>query len=157
MISSDILSLEDYFEGFVSEDPILKTFVLETSNNPYEMERLNSLSRTDSFQYPALVMFMPLISGGDTFSHDFTAIQELAFACMYSAEDNHTDMVNKYRMAQLDAWRIIKYLRRDHKAGKLRLEGLHYKMVPMEYGNDNCVGYYVIISITTSTNYLIGS
>lgn len=157
MISSDITSIATYFESLAEEDPALKTFVLETSSNPFELERLDSLSRTDNFSFPALVLLMPIITGGDGFSHDFTAEQELAFSCLQSTNGEHNDMLEKYTAMQAAAWRIIKYLRRDHKARKIHLDSLTYKMAPIEYGKDGSVGYYVIVKVTTSTNYLIGS
>lgn len=157
MISSDIVSLETYFQSLVEEDPELGSHVLETSGNPFELEYFESSSRLDGFQYPALVQLLPIISGGDNGMHHFEAEQEVAFCILYPTDGSQGEKVDAHKKAQLAAWRMIKAFRRDSKAGKFRLDPLTYKMAPIEYGTDNCVGQYVIISITTSTNYLIGS
>lgn len=156
LLQSDIVSLEAYFEELSQEDLEINSFVLETSNNPFEMERLEEISKTNDFNYPVLAMLMPVISGGDNAMHDFEAYQEVAFAILYPTDDTHSQKLDRYKKAQLTAWRIIKCLRRDSKAGKYRIDKLSYKMAPFEYGSDNCVGQYVVITLITNTNSQIG-
>lgn len=155
-LSSDIVSLEAYFSQLVDEDPEIISFVLETGNNPFEMERFDAEAKMDHFSYPAMAMLMPVISGDDNGMHDFEARQDVAFALLYPGNETHAERLKNYKDAQLAAWRFIKYLRRDSKAGKFRIEKLSYKMAPFEYGTDSCVGQYVIITLITSTNSLIG-
>lgn len=155
-IQSDIISLEDYFSNLVDQDPEIKTFVLESGNNPFEMERFDTLAKSKSFQYPAMAMLMPVISGLDNEMHNFEAKQEVAFAILYPTDDTHQQKLDRYKLAQLAGWRFIQYLRRDSKKGKFRIEKMAYNMAPFEYGSDNCVGQYVMISLITSTNSLIG-
>ncbi|WP_254562151.1 hypothetical protein [Dyadobacter diqingensis] len=155
-LSSDIVSLEAYFADLVEKDPEINTYVLEIGNNPFEMERFDAEAKTDAFSYPAMAMLMPMISGDDNGMHDFEARQDLAFAFLYTTDDTVASKIEKYKLAQLAAWRFIKYLRRDSKAGMFRIEKLSYKIAPFEYGSDNCVGQYVIITIITNTNSQIG-
>lgn len=156
MISSDIVSLETYFKGLVTEDPELGSHVLETSGNPFELEHFESSSRLDGFQYPALIQLLPIISGSDNAMHNFEAEQEVAFCVLYPTDNSQEQKVDRHKKAQLAAWRMIKALRRDSKVGKFRLDPVAYKMAPIEYGTDNCVGQYVIITLITGTNSLIG-
>lgn len=156
LLQSDILSLEAYFQNLVDQDPEIKTFVLEAGNNPFEMERLDELSKTTGFQYPAMAMLMPVISGDDNEMHNFEARQEIAFAFLYPTNDTTQQKFEHYKLGQMAGWRFLRYFRRDSKAGMFRIEKLSYKMAPFEYGSDNCVGQYIMISIITSTNYLIG-
>lgn len=156
LLASDIVSLEEYFSGLLDEDSQLKTFVLETSNNPFEMERFEALGKSDEFEYPAMVLMMPVISGEDNGMHNFEAKQELAFAILYPTDGSFSEKLSKHKLAQLAAWRILSRLRRDSKAGKFRVDGMGYKLAPFEYGTDNCVGQYVVLSLITSTNSLIG-
>ena len=156
LLQSDIVSLEAYFQGLVTADPEINSFVLETGNNPFEMERFDSEAKTNGFNYPAMAMLMPVISGDDNGMHNFEARQEVAFALLYPTDGTHDIKLEKYKLAQLAAWRFIKYLRRDSKAGKFRIDKLSYKMAPFEYGSDGCVGQYVIITMITSTNSQIG-
>lgn len=155
-LQSDIISLENYFEGLVAQDPELKTLVLETSNNPMEMERFNEVSKSKAFSYPALAMLMPVITGDDNEMGNFEAKQELGFCTLYANGKSHDQRMEGFKLGQLAAWRIIKCLRRDWKKGEFRLEKLYYKMAPFEYGSDGAVGYYVVATIITSTNQLIG-
>lgn len=156
LLQSDIVSLEEYFSNLVEQDPEINAFVLESGNNPFEMERFDELSKTKAFQYPAMAMLMPVISGMDNEMHNFEAKQEIAFAILYPTDDTHQQKLDRYKRAQLAAWRFIKYLRRDSKKGIYRIEKMGYNMAPFEYGSDNCVGQYVMISLITSTNSLIG-
>lgn len=156
VLQSDIVSLEAYFESLVNEDSVINSFVLETSNNPFEMERFDEISKTDSFDYPAMALLMPVITGEDNGMHNFEAKQEIAFALLFPTDNTHEQKLQKHKLAQLAAWRFIKCLRRDHKAGMFRIEKLSYKMAPFEYGSDKCVGQYVVISLITGTNSLIG-
>lgn len=156
ILGSDIVSLEQYFTQIMDEDSDLKTFVLETSNNPFEMERFEALGRTDSFAYPALVLMMPVISGEDNGMHNFEAKQELAFAILYPTDGSFSEKLTNHKLAQLSAWRVLRRLRGDSRAGKFRLDTMGYKLAPFEYGMDNCVGQYVVLSLITSTNVLIG-
>jgi hypothetical protein len=155
-LNSDIVAIESYFAGLVAEDPGLQSFVLETSNDPFEMERFNAVSRQDDFAYPALVLFMPVITGDDNSMHNFEASQEMAYAILDATDDSHEQKLEKHRDGQLAAWRILKALRRDSKAGKFRMDRMGYKLAPFEYGNDNCVGHYCVVTLITSTNALIG-
>lgn len=156
LLASDIVSLEAYFTALVSEDPEINTFILETGNNPFEMERFDTEAKTDAFAYPAMAMLMPVVSGDDNGMHDFEARQDIAFALLYPGNETSQEMLQNYKSAQLAAWRFIRCLRRDSKSGKFRIEKMSYKMAPFEYGTDNCVGQYVIITLITSTNSLIG-
>lgn len=156
LLQSDIVSLEAYMEELVAQDPEIRTLVLETSNNPFEMERFEAQSKTDAFNYPAMAMLMPVITGEDNGMHDFEARQEIAFALLYPTDDSHSQKLQYFKAAQLAGWRFIKCLRRDAKKGRFRMEKLSYKMAPFEYGSDNCVGCYVVISIITNTNPQIG-
>lgn len=157
VLQSDIVSLEGYFIDLVENDPEIRSFVLETSNNPFEMERFDAISKTDDFNYPAMAMLMPVITGEDNEMHNFEARQEVAFAILYPTDNTHQQKLDKHRLAQLAAWRFIKCLRRDSKAGVFRIEKMAYKMAPFEYGSDNCVGQYVVIQVITRTNSQIGS
>ena len=156
VLASDIVSLEAYFTQLLEEDPELRTFVLETSNNPFEMERFDALGKTNDFAYPAMVLMMPVISGEDNGMHNFEARQELAFAILYPTDGSFSEKLANHKLAQLAAWRILRCLRRDSKAGKFRLDSLGYKLAPFEYGTDNCVGQYAVLTLITSTNTLIG-
>lgn len=157
LLASDIISLENYFTEVVDADPEIISCVLETSNNPFEMERFDAVSKMDYFSYPALVLLMPVISGDDNGMHNFEAKQELAFALMFPTDGSHQEKLENHKLAQLAAWRMIKTLRRDSKAGRFRMDSLSYKMAPIEYGSDNCVGQYLVVTLITSTNSLIGS
>lgn len=156
VLQSDILSLEAYFQNLVNQDPEIKTYVLEAGNNPFEMERFDTVSKSKGFEYPAMAMLMPVISGDDNEMQNFEAKQEIAFAFLYPTDDSAQQKFEKYRLGQLAGWRFLRCLRRDSKAGMFRIEKLSYKMAPFEYGSDGCVGQYVMINIITSTNYLIG-
>lgn len=156
LLQSDIVSLEAYLASLVAADPEINTLVLETSNNPFEMERFDEQAKTDAFQYPAMAMLFPVITGEDNGMHDFEARQEVAFALLYPTDNSHDQKLEKFKLAQLAGWRFIKCLRRDAKKGCFRMEKLSYKMAPFEYGSDNCVGCYVVISILTNTNGQIG-
>lgn len=157
LLQSDIVSLEGYFSGLVDQDPELNTLVLETSNNPFEMERFNQVAKTNAFSYPALAMLMPVITGDDNESHNFEAKQEVGFCILYSSEKDHDSRLASFKKAQMAAWRIIKALRRDSKKRVFRLEKLYYKLAPFEYGSDGAVGYYAVVTMITSTNNLIGA
>ena len=157
ILQSDIVSVEAYFSALVTADPEINSFVLETSNNPFEMDRFDAVSKTDAFRYPAMAMLMPVITGDDNGMHNFEAKQEIAFALLFPNDNSHQEKLAAHRLGQLAAWRFIKYLRRDSKAGKFRIEKLSYKMAPFEYGSDNCVGQYVVITLITNTNSQIGS
>ncbi|MCE6987479.1 hypothetical protein LZG72_00135 [Dyadobacter sp. CY323] len=150
------MSLESYFADLVAQDPEINSIVLETSNNPFEMERFDSESKADGFSYPAMAMLMPIITGDDNGMHDFEAKQEVAFSILYPTDNSHADKLPKYKLAQLAAWRFIRYLRRDAKAGRFRFDKMSYKMAPFEYGSDNSVGVYVVLTLITNTNALIG-
>lgn len=156
ILDSDIVAIEAYFQSLVDEDQILRSFILETSNDPFEMERFNAVSKQDSFEYPCLVLLMPAITGDDNSMHDFEARQEMAYAVLDATDNSHEQKLEKYKTGQMAAWRILKALRRDGKAGKFRMDRLAYKMAPFEYGTDNCVGQYCVITMITSTNSLIG-
>jgi hypothetical protein len=156
LLASDIVSLESYFETLVSEDQEINSYVLETGNDPFSMERFDAEARTNAFSYPAMAMLMPVVSGDDNGMHDFEARQDIAFALLYPGNSTNAEKLANYKSAQMAAWRFIRCLRRDSKAGKFRIEKLSYKMAPFEYGTDNCVGQYVIITLITSTNSLIG-
>ena len=155
-LQSDIISLESYFADLVEQDPEIETFVLETGDNPFQMERFDALAKTKGFKYPAMAMLMPLISGEDNEMHNFEARQEVAIAFLFPTDDSHQERLEKYKLGQLAAWRFLRYLRRDSKAGKFRLDKLSYKLAPLEYGSDNCVGQYFMIQMITRTNNLIG-
>ena len=155
-IQSDIISLEAYFLDLVEDDNEINSFVLEISNNPYAMERFDALAKTDDFNYPAMAMLMPIISGDDNGMHNFEARQEVAFSLLYSTDGTHEQKLEKYKLSQLAGWRFIRCLRRDSKLGKFRIEKMSYKMAPFEYGSDNAVGIYVVIVLITSTNSQIG-
>ena len=156
ILNSDIVAVEGYFAGLVEEDSGLRSFILETSNDPFEMERFNAVSKQDGFEYPALVLFMPVITGDDNAMHNFEASLEMAYAILDATDDSHEQKLEKHRDGQQAAWRILKAFRRDSKAGKFRMERMTYKLAPFEYGNDNCVGQYCVITLITSTNSLIG-
>jgi hypothetical protein len=155
-LQSDIVSLEAYFAALVEADPEINSFVLETSNNPFEMERFDVISKTNAFNYPAMAMLMPVITGDDNGMNNFEAKQEVAFALLFPTDDTHEQKLAKHKLGQLAAWRFIRCLRRDSKAGKFRIEKMSYKMAPFEYGSDKCVGQYVVISLITNTNSQIG-
>lgn len=157
LLQSDIVSLEDYFKGLVNQDPELHSYVLETSNNPFEMERFNEEAKTDAFRYPALAMLMPVITGDDNEMHNFEAKQEIGFCILYSTDKSHAERLASFKKAQLAAWRILKAMRRDSKERIFRLEKFYYKLAPFEYGSDGAVGYYVVITMITSTNSLVGA
>lgn len=157
LLPSDIVSIEDYFTGIVAQDPELNTLVLETSNNPFEMERFNEVSNSEGFAYPALAMLMPVITGDDNGMHDFEAKQEIGFCLLYPTDGTHVQKLEKFKKAQLAGWRILRRLRQDSKAGRFRLDKLSYKMAPFEYGSDNAVGQYVVLVMITNTNALIGA
>lgn len=157
LLQSDIISMEAYFSGLVSQDPELKTLVLETSNNPFEMERFNKVSKTNDFNYPALAMLMPVITGDDNEAGNFEAKQEVGFCILYKADDSHDERLASFKAAQLAAWRIIRCIRQDSKNRIFRVEKLYYKMAPWEYGSDGAVGYYVVVTMITSTNGLVGA
>jgi hypothetical protein len=156
-LQSDIVSLDAYMRSLVTEDPEIKSFVLETGNNPFEMERFDSVANSNEFEYPALALQMPLITGEDNEMHNFEAKQELAFCVLYPTDNTHEQKVDALKKSQLACWRILKYLRRDSKAGKFRMDKLFYKMGPFAYGSDHCIGTYVIAMIITNTNSQIGS
>lgn len=157
LLQSDIVSLEGYFTGLVNQDPELHSFVLETSNSPFEMERFNEVAKTNEFSYPALAMLMPVITGDDNEMHNFEAKQEVGFCILYSNDKSHDDRMAAFKKAQLAAWRILRGIRRDSKQRIFRLEKLYYKLAPFEYGSDGAVGYYAVVTMITSTNNLIGA
>jgi len=157
LLQSDIVSLEAYFQGLVDEDQDIKTLVLETSHDPFQMERFNSVSNSGDFNYPAIAMMMPVITGEDNGMHDFEAKQEIGFAILYPTDGTHADELEKYRQAQLTGWRFIQRIRRDSKKRIFRLDKVFYKMAPYEYGSDKCVGQYILLQMITSTNSQIGS
>ncbi|WP_439557691.1 hypothetical protein [Dyadobacter sp.] len=156
LLKSDIVSIEEYFTALVNEDPEIATLVLETSNNPFEMERFDEVSKRDDFNYPAMAMLMPVITGDDNGMHDFEARQEMGFAILFANCKTMAEELAALKNAQLAAWRFLRYLRRDVKAGRFRMDKMAYKMAPFKYGSDNSVGCYVVLSIITNTNAQIG-
>ncbi|WP_031527019.1 hypothetical protein [Dyadobacter crusticola] len=156
LLQSDVVSMEAYFSALVAEDPELKTLVLETSNSPFEMERFNEVAKTDEFSFPALALLMPVITGDDNEMGNFEAKQDVGFCILYPTDKSHDGRLAGFKLGQMAAWRILRCLRRDSKNRTFRLEKLYYKMAPWEYGTDGAVGYYVVITMITSTNELVG-
>ncbi len=156
MLNSDIESIEAYFKSLMEEDDELKGFVLESSPDPDNLERWNEEVNSSSFEGPSLVLLLPLIEGEDNSFRHLRAKQDIAFVCLYSHDGTNADKVAQKKAAQYACWRILKRLRRDAKAGEFDMDGTKYRMAPMEYGQDNAVGFFCLVQFYTYTNAQIG-
>ncbi len=155
-LASDILAQQEYFRQLVAKDDQLQTFLFEGGE---DIEHFNEKSKAPDFQYPCLVLFMPMLEIDDPGYGNIDANQDNAFAILYMpTEDTDAARNEALQRGQLAAFRVIAQIRKDARSGIFRLpEERKWRVRPMSnVGPDKAHGSMVDFNIITNANAQVG-